>query len=104
MLRPSGKSFPPSPIVMKTCRHFASAFVLTAAFALRSGAAVESAPRAESIFDHPDKFTDVRDFNTPTDRGRDAILGQIRDYMVRQSKYYVPEGCKLTVTFTDIHL
>jgi len=89
---------------MKTRRFFTTAFVVAAAFALKSPAAVAPAPRAEIIFDHPDKFSDVRDFYQPTEKGREAILGRIRDYMVDQAKYYVPAGCKLTVTFTDIHL
>ena len=56
------------------------------------------------IFDHPEKFTDVKDHDQPTDSGRDAILNAIRSYLVTESKYFVPEGCKLTMTFTDIDL
>lgn len=89
---------------MKTRRFFTTAFVLAAAFALKSAGAVGTDPRAEIIFDHPDKFADVRDFYQPTEKGREAILGRIRDYMVGQARYYVPAGCKLTVTFTNIHL
>jgi len=89
---------------MKTRRILATAFVLAAAFAVRSAAAIATPPRAEIIFDHPDKFSDVRDYYIPTDKGTESILGRIREHMVNEAKYYVPAGCKLTVTFTDIHL
>ena len=60
--------------------------------------------RVEVIFSSPEKFTDVRDAYTASDRGRDGILDQIRDYLVSQADRYVTPGQKLTVTFTDIDL
>jgi hypothetical protein len=46
----------------------------------------------------------VRDSYNGTDKGRDGILAQIRDYLDTKANYYVPAGQKLTVTFTDIDL
>lgn len=60
--------------------------------------------RAEVIFVQPEKFTDVRDAYTSSDKGRDGVLGQIRDYVVNRANAYLPAGQKLTVTFTDIDL
>jgi hypothetical protein len=87
---------------MKTS-FFLAALVLgwVGAGALR---AADPAVRAEVIFDHPDKFTDIKDQAEPTDSGEQAILEQIRSYLVAESKYYVPDGDKLTITFTDIDL
>jgi hypothetical protein len=87
---------------MKTLRLFYSILGLVAAGAL--GAAANPAPRTEVIFDHPEKFTDVRDASIPSDKGRDAILENIRVYLVRRTESMVPAGDKLTITFTDIDL
>jgi DUF3016 family protein len=88
---------------MKTTLLTAAALGLVVSGALTAKAAAD-APRAQVIFDHPDKFTDVRDQEFPTDRGRDAILKTLRDFIVREAGYQVPTGCKLTITFTDIDL
>jgi hypothetical protein len=60
--------------------------------------------RAEVIYDHPEKFTDVKDGFMPSDKGSAAILATLRDYLQQQARYFVPEGCLLTLTFTDIDL
>ena len=60
--------------------------------------------RVEVTFASPEKFADVRDAYTSSDRGRDGILSQIRDYLVSRADTYVSPGQKLTVTFTDIDL
>jgi len=72
-----------------------------------SGWAAETAQpteRTEVVFAHPDTYADVRDSSFGTDKGRDAILEQLKDYLVLRSKYYVAEGQKLTVTVTDVDL
>jgi hypothetical protein len=56
------------------------------------------------VFDHPERFTDVKDANFPTDSGRDAILSRIRDFIVREATRTLPAGDDLTITFTDIDL
>jgi DUF3016 family protein len=87
---------------MKTLRLFSSILGLAAALSLH--AAGSAAPRTEVIFDHPEKFTDVKDSDLPTDKGRDAILANIRDFLVHRTESMIPEGDKLTITFTDIDL
>ena len=87
---------------MKTLRLLSSVLGLAGAGALQ--AASDPAPRTEVVFDHPENFTDVKDSYTPTDKGRDAILGTIRDFLVTRTASLVPEGYKLKMTFTDIDL
>jgi len=77
--------------------------VVSCAVAVAGAARAAVAP-AEVIFDHPENFTDVKDSAMPTDRGTAAILGQLRDYLVREAAHFVPEGSRLTITFTDIDL
>ena len=88
---------------MKTLRMALAAAGLIAAFSLRAATA-GPAPRVEIVFDHPENFTDVKDSYSGTDKGRDAILGQIRDFIVRKATPMIPEGYRLTLTFTDIDL
>jgi hypothetical protein len=89
---------------MKTLRLFSAALGLIAAGALRASDAATTAPRTEVIFDHPENFRDVKDSMTPTDRGRDSILDSLRSHLVKRTESMVPDGYKLTVTFTDIKL
>lgn len=87
---------------MKKSRLLSSILGLLAAGALQ--AAGSPAARTEVIFDHPEKFTDVKDSYIPTDKGRDAILANIRAFLVERTESLVPEGDRLTITFTDIDL
>ncbi|MES1166677.1 MAG: DUF3016 domain-containing protein [Pseudomonadota bacterium] len=77
---------------------------LAALTALQAAPAAKADARTEVIFFEPEKFTDVKDGFLETARGRDAILSQIRDHLVSQAAWYVPEGLKLTVTITDVDL
>ncbi len=69
-------------------------------------ARADTAPaRAEVVFDHPEKFTDVKDSSMPTEQGfRGHPPRPCREYLLHQAQSFVPEGCKLTLTFTDIDL
>jgi hypothetical protein len=87
---------------MKTRRLAGLVLGLSAAVALH--AAPNPASRVEVVFDHPERFTDVKDADIPTVEGRDAILGRIRAFLVRRAGPLVPEGDRLTITFTDIDL
>jgi DUF3016 family protein len=91
---------------MKTTPLFLGALAGLAAIsaAMAADAPAKADARAEVIFVSPEKFTDVRDAYTASERGRDGILSQIRDYLVDRANYYVPAGQKLTVSFTDIDL
>ena len=59
--------------------------------------------RAEVLFFEPQKFTDVKD-SYMGEYDRTTYLDQIRDHFLEKAKYYVPEGHKLSVTFTDIDM
>jgi hypothetical protein len=89
---------------MKTLRLFSAMIGLIAAGALRAGEPGAPAPRVDIVFSHPENFSDVRDRDPGTDKGRDAILGQIHDYLVYRTTRMLPAGYSLNVTFTDIHL
>jgi hypothetical protein len=88
---------------MKTLRLFSAALGLLGAGALRGSDAATPA-RTEVIFDHPENFRDVRDEFTPTDKGRDYILSEFREHLISRTANMIPDGYKLTVTFTDIKL
>ena len=59
--------------------------------------------RAEVNFFEPKKFTDVRD-SSMGDYERTTYLDSIRDHVLEQAKYYVPDNHMLQVTFTDIDM
>jgi hypothetical protein len=88
---------------MKTLRLLSAAIGLLAAGAIRADTS-SPVSRVDVIFDHPEKFTDVKDSSFPSDHGRDAILGTIRAFLVRQATPLVPDGDTLTITFTNIDL
>lgn len=56
------------------------------------------------VFDHPEQFTDVKDAYMPTDKGRDAILSEIREFVIERASSYLQAGWKLDVKFTEIDL
>ena len=56
------------------------------------------------VFDHPENFMDVKDAFPPTDKGRDAILADIRGFIVDRASSCLKEGQKLEVKFTEIDL
>jgi hypothetical protein len=78
--------------------------LLTPGVMLAADSAKPDAPRVTVTFDHPEKFTDVKDGYMPTDKGQDAILAQIRGHIESKAKPYLSAGQILEVTFTDIDL
>ena len=88
---------------MKTNKILLAALLgLSPALALNAVEA-RTVARAEVLFFEPQKFTDVRD-SYMGDSDRTTYLEQIRDHLLQQAKYYVPEGHTLRVTFTDIDM
>ena len=55
-------------------------------------------------FQNPENFTDVKDSQAGTDKGRDFYLKEIRQLVEEEAPRLLPEGQKLTLTFTDIDL
>jgi hypothetical protein len=79
---------------------------LILAMAVAANAADLASPSARTVvvFDHPENFTDVKDSNNPTDRGRNAILDELRNHLASRATPLLRAGETLTVTFTDIDL
>jgi hypothetical protein len=91
---------------MKTIRLFLTALAgLAAAHAgFAAGPAASPDNQTEVIFSHPEKFADVRNTYAENDKDRDAILAQLKDYLVQRSKDYIPAGQKLVITVTDVDM
>jgi len=62
------------------------------------------AARVEVLFDHPENFTDLKDSYMATDKGREAYMDSFREYLQRNATRRLPEGQKLSITFTDIDM
>ena len=90
---------------MKTLSRYAVVLLGLAVPAALSAAEPAKAPvRTEVVFEKPGNFTDVKDGEMGSDRGRDGILEQIREFIVERAEKALPAGQKLTVTFSDIDL
>lgn len=88
---------------MKTSRIFSFSLLGVLSSLALQAAETRTIARAEVLFFEPQKFTDVKD-SSMGDAVRTTYLEQIRDHLLEQAKYYVPEGHKLAVTFTDIDM
>jgi hypothetical protein len=66
--------------------------------------AAKPTPRVQVTFSAPEKFTDAKDAFMETEKGRDAILGQLKDYITTRAPHYLAEGQRLTITVTDVDL
>ena len=93
-------------LVMKTHRLLLSVLAGLAAISpvFASEPTAKTDDRTEVIFLHPENFSDVRDSYTGSDKGRDGILQQLKDYVVRRANAYVPAGQQLIITVTDVDL
>jgi hypothetical protein len=56
------------------------------------------------VFSTPEKFTDVKEDSMGSDKGRDGILDQLREYLVLQTRNSVPEGQTLKIMITDVDM
>lgn len=62
------------------------------------------ADRVEVNYDHPENFTDLKDAYMPTDKGQQAYMEEIREYVQKTAGRRLPDGQKLSITFTDIDM
>ena len=60
-------------------------------------------PVSVSFF-QPEKFTDVRDSMIGSDKGRDAILEELRRFITTRAESLLPPGHTLSMTFLDVDL
>ncbi|MEO5958141.1 MAG: DUF3016 domain-containing protein [Opitutaceae bacterium] len=87
---------------MKTNRLFLIAILAAAPMATFAREQPARNPRLEVSFHEPKNFTDIGDTYMASDSARESDLAEIRSYLSDQSRYYVPEGHRLEITFTDI--
>ena len=89
---------------MKTALRFAS-LALVAALAVPALRAAPAAP-VSVVFDHPEKFVDVRDTWSDHDneRGIERYLPPLREHLEKVAARRLPAGQQLTITFTDLDL
>ncbi len=81
------------------------AMSLMAAFSLARAESPAAQPAVVKIdFVSPEDFTDVKDSHLASDRGRDAILEELKDYVQTQATKRLPAGHTFAVQFKDIDL
>lgn len=78
----------------------AAALAALPSFAADPGAAGQ----VEVTFENPDKFRDIKDSSMDTEKGREANLALIRQYIEERGARLLAPGQKLSVTVTDIDL
>jgi hypothetical protein len=74
-----------------------------------AGVAVAAAPEKpvstiEVTFVASEKFTDVKEDHMDSDRGREAVLGQLKEHLVTHGAKYLAKGQRLQITITDVDL
>lgn len=91
---------------MKTSR-FLLIGALAAVFgagAVRAFDPVKGPQQVEVVFFEKEKFTDVKDDFSGTERGRDEILDTLKEYIVKQASKKLEAGQKLAVTINEVDL
>jgi len=78
--------------------------VLAFSFLAPVAASAGGAPAVAVTFDHPENFADVKDAFIGSDKGRDDILAQIKQFIESRTASYLQPGQHLEITFTDIDL
>jgi len=92
---------------MKTSHRFLliAALGLGAVNAMHAFDPVKGLPKTEVIFFEPDKFTDVANrYMGDSEKERNATLGELRTYLIRQANHYLTPGQQLKITVTDVDL
>lgn len=81
------------------------AFLSLAAAGMAGAAAPDKRASAiEVTFVASEKFTDVKDGDMGSDRGREAVLEQLKEHLVSQGTKYLAKGQRLQITVTDVDL
>jgi hypothetical protein len=60
--------------------------------------------KVQVILENPENFSDVRDGFMSSDKGKNANIDLIRQYVQKEAAKYVPDGHTLAVTITNIDL
>jgi hypothetical protein len=78
--------------------------LLALCFVFAGAVAIAADDRVTVVYNQPENFRDVKDSDTGTDKERDAILDEIKEFIVKHAPDFLPEGHTLTVTFNDIDM
>ncbi|MFT3868569.1 MAG: DUF3016 domain-containing protein [Nibricoccus sp.] len=78
--------------------------LLVSATALLAAPTAAQKNQVDVIFDHPENFTDVKDSQMGSEKGRDGYLALLKDHLQERAPRYLTEGQKLTITFTNIDM
>ena len=92
---------------MKTIRHTLIALLGVAAVGGLRAADNNyntTSPKVDINYSHPEKFTDAARDQRGSDYGLDDNLSELSRYIVQRADAVIPQGEKLTLTFTDIDL
>ena len=55
-------------------------------------------------FNQPENFTDVKSSSIGSDKERDSLLDELRDYVVEQAPRFLKDGQALSIVFNDIDM
>lgn len=93
---------------MKTAFRFLRVALLGAltAGAMSAADPAPAAGRVTIVFDHPEKYTDLKDSwsDNENERGREHYLPLIKEYIEKAAARRLADGQQLTMTFSDIDL
>jgi len=96
---------------MKTSLVLQGVFALASVFGSLAPSAVRAASPTPSarvvvIFDHPERFSDIKLLRYPIDevKDRNHVMAVFRDYITQRAVAYLPEGYHFYVRFTDMGL
>jgi hypothetical protein len=89
---------------MKTKLSLLALLSLAAAGVTVAAAPDKPVPAIEVSFVGSEKFTDVKDSDMGSDRGREAVLEQLKEHLVTHGAKYLAKGQRLQITVTDVDL
>lgn len=89
---------------MKTKLSLLAIFCLLTAGEALAAAPDKPTPAIEVTFVAAEKFTDAKDDYMDSDRGREAVLGQLKEHLVTHGAKYLAKGQRLQITVTDVDL
>lgn len=90
---------------MKTRSLLALVAALAGLSALRAvPASANNDSRIDVAFDHPEKFTDLKDSEFPSDSSRQAYMDELKEHLQKNATRHLADGQKLSVTITDVDM
>ena len=95
-------------LTMNTLARFSRSWLaasgLALAATLTSAAAGETSARTQVIYHQPETFTDLRDNDFESARGRQYTLDQLRAHIEKRADSALPAGYTLSVVVSDVDL